>query len=36
MRLDGYWVSAEWGTLQVSAGEFYDTKLSDHSGGKEV
>lgn len=31
VRFGGYWVSAERDNLEVSAGEFDDTDLSDHS-----
>ena len=31
MRFGGYWVSAERDNLEVVAGEFDDTDLSDHS-----
>jgi hypothetical protein len=31
MRFGGYWVSAERDNLEVAAGEFDDTDLSDHS-----
>ena len=36
MRFEGYWVSAERGKLQVSAGAFDETELSDHSDWKEA
>jgi hypothetical protein len=36
MRFNGYWVSADASKLEVSAGEFDDTDLSDHSGWKEA
>ena len=36
MRFEGYWVSAERDNLEVSAGEFDDTDLSDHSDWKEA
>jgi hypothetical protein len=36
MRFGGYWVSGERGNIEVAAGEFDDTDLSDHSGWKEA
>ena len=36
MRFGGYWVSAERGKIEVTAGEFDDTELSDHSDWKEA
>ena len=36
MRFWGYWVSAERDDLEVVAGEFDDTDLSDHSDWKEA
>ena len=36
MRFWGYWVSAVRGKIEVTAGEFDDTDLSDHSGWEEA
>lgn len=36
VRFEGYWVSAERDNLEVVAGEFDDTDLSDHSDWKEA
>ena len=36
MRFPGYWVSENKGTIEVSATEFDDTDLSDHSDWKEA
>ena len=36
MRFWGYWVSAERGKIEVTAGEFDETELSDHSDWKEA
>jgi hypothetical protein len=36
VRFWGYWVSAERDNLEVAAGEFDDTELSDHSDWKEA
>ena len=36
MRFGGYWVSAGRDNLEVAAGEFDDTDLSDHSDWKEA
>lgn len=36
MRFGGYWVSAVRGKIEVTAGEFDDTDLSDHSDWKEA
>ncbi len=36
MRFWGYWVSADRDNLEVVAGEFDDTDLSDHSDWKEA
>jgi hypothetical protein len=36
MRFPGYWVSENEGKIEVSAAEFDDTDLSDHSDWKEA
>jgi hypothetical protein len=36
MRFPGYWVSEHEGEIEVSAAEFDDTDLSDHSDWKEA
>lgn len=36
MRFEGYWVAAERDNLEVSAGAFDETELSDHSDWKEA
>lgn len=36
MRFWGYWVSAVRGKIEVTAGEFDDTQLSDHSDWQEA
>lgn len=36
VRFGGYWVSAVRGKIEVTAGEFDDTDLSDHSAWKEA
>jgi hypothetical protein len=36
MRFEGYWVSAERDNLEVAAGAFDETELSDHSDWKEA
>ncbi len=36
MRFDGYWVSADASSLEVSVGDFDDTDLSDYSDWKEA
>lgn len=36
MRFDGFWVTNDQGKVEVSAGEFDDTDLSDHSDWQEA
>lgn len=36
VRFSGYWVSSNQGKIEVSAGEFDDTDLSDHSDWQEA
>ncbi len=36
MRFSGYWVSGDQGKIEVSAGVFDDTDLSDHSDWQEA
>lgn len=36
MRFSGYWVSSDQGKIEVTAGEFDDTDLSDHSDWQEA
>lgn len=36
MRFSGFWVSSDQGKIEVAAGEFDDTDLSDHSGWQEA
>jgi len=36
VRFSGYWVSSDQGKIEVSAREFDDTDLSDHSDWKEA